>query len=79
MLNISKIYTIFKDFTYLFILQQILCFKAYFQQYCANTGKNQIRQVKILYFMEDGTIQVKEKSVDAIPLQNIMHFLIFNR
>lgn len=35
---------------------QILCFTAYFRQH--GVASEQIRKVKILYYMEDGTIQV---------------------
>lgn len=45
---------------------QILTFEAYFQQAAWEIRKipYQIRKVKILFFLEDGTIQVNEPRVD---------------
>lgn len=42
------------------ILFQILCFKAYFRENLqeTHTASYQIRKVKILFYLEDGTIQV---------------------
>lgn len=39
---------------------QILCFKAYFREELqeTHTATYQIRKVKILFYLEDGTIQV---------------------
>lgn len=50
-----EFFTAFKSFSF----RQILCFNAFFRQKLAETDKIQIRRVKILFYMEDGTIQVK--------------------
>lgn len=44
------------------IFQKILCFKAYFRQNLVGSDAHQIRKVKILFYMEDGTIQVRAGS-----------------
>lgn len=46
--------------------KQILKFEAYFQETLQETNGSpfQIREVKILFFLEDGTIMIHEPAVD---------------
>lgn len=59
-----------------FFLQQILCFNAYFRQNLSVGVTHQIRKVKILYYLEDGTVQVRWMAFES--LRELFDYFMFN-
>ena len=66
-----------KTFDYNFIFKQALKFDAYFQEtlHEINQSPFQVREVKILFFLEDGTIQIHEPRVDNSGLTGGLLYL----